>query len=62
MTIQEAAKELNKAFKKEMNSTLEDKVEELKNTIETLARKNDELEKIIINLVNRVEYLESRCQ
>lgn len=62
MTIQEAAKELNKAFKKEMNSTLEDKVEELKNTIETLARKNDELEKIIINLVNRIEYLESRCQ
>lgn len=62
MTFQEAAKELNKAFKKEMNSTLEDKVEELKNTIETLARKNDELEKIIINLVNRVEYLESRCQ
>lgn len=62
MTFQEAAKELNKAFKKEMNSTLEDKVEELKNTIETLARKNDELEKIIINLVNRIEYLESRCQ
>ncbi len=62
MTIAEAAKELNKAFKKEMNNTLEDKVEELKNTIAILARKNDELEKIIINLAERIEYLENRCQ
>lgn len=48
MTIQEAAKELNKAYKSEKEKTLEDKIEQL--------------EKIIINLVNRVEYLESRCQ
>lgn len=48
MKIQEAAKELNKAFKTEREKTLEDKIEQL--------------EKIIINLVNRVEYLESRCK
>lgn len=48
MNIQEAAKELNKAFKTEREKTLEDKIEQL--------------EKIIINLVNRVEYLESRCK
>lgn len=48
MTIQEAAKELNKAFKTEREKTLEDKIEQL--------------EKIIINLVNRIEYLESRCK
>lgn len=62
MTIAEAAKELNSAFKKEMNNTLEDRIEELKNTIATLARKNDELEKIIINLAERIDYLENRCQ
>lgn len=48
MKIQEAAKELNKAFKTEREKTLEDKIEQL--------------EKIIINLVNRVEYLESGCK
>lgn len=48
MTLQEAAKELNRAYKTEKEKILEDKVEKL--------------EKIIINLVNRVEYLESRCQ
>lgn len=48
MTITEAAKELNQTFKTEKEKTLEDKIERL--------------EKIIINLVNRVEYLESRCK
>lgn len=48
MTITEAAKELNKAYKTEKEKKLEDKIEQL--------------EKIIINLVNRVEYLESKCQ
>lgn len=47
MTIAEAAKELNKAYKTEKEKKLEDKIEQL--------------EKIIINLVNRVEYLENRC-
>lgn len=47
MTLQEAAKELNQAFKTEQEKKLEDKIEKL--------------EKIIINLVNRVEYLESKC-
>lgn len=48
MTIQEAAKDLNMAFKSEKEKTL--------------IKRIDELEKIIINLANRIEYLESRCQ
>ncbi len=47
MTIQEAAREFNEAFKTEKEKTLENKIEQL--------------EKIIINLVNRVEYLENQC-
>lgn len=68
MTIQEAAKELNKAFKKEWENKLDDSAEKQKNVIATLSReieeqseKIDTLEKIIIDLVSRVEYLESRC-
>ena len=44
MTIQEAAKELNKAYKSEKEKKLEDKIEQLEN--------------MIINLTNRVEHLE----
>lgn len=44
MSLQEVAKELNKAYKTEKEKKLEDKIEEL--------------EKIIINLANRIEYLE----
>jgi uncharacterized coiled-coil protein SlyX len=69
MSIQDAAKELNKAFKKEWENKLEDNNEKQKNVIATLSReieeqseKIDTLEKIIIDLVNRVEYLENRCQ
>ena len=48
MTIAEAAKEFNETFKTEREKNLEKKIEQL--------------EKIIINLVNRVEYLENKCQ
>lgn len=47
MTIKEAAEELNKACKTEREKTLEAKIELL--------------EKVIINLANRLDYLESRC-
>lgn len=46
MSIQESVKELNKIFKEEKEKTLENKIEEL--------------EKIIINLNDRLSYLESR--
>ena len=48
MTITEVAKELNKAYKTEKEKDLYKKI--------------DELEKIIINLINRLEYLEAKCQ
>ena len=49
MSLQESAKELNKLFKEEKEKTLLDKIEEL--------------EKIIINLNDRLNYLEShQCQ
>jgi len=51
MTIQEAAKKLNEEL-------LSDNKEEIKRLKERI----DTLEKVIINLVNRVEYLENRCQ
>lgn len=47
-TISEAVKELNEMFKDTEIKRLENKV--------------DTLEKIIINLINRLEYLETRCQ
>ena len=69
MTLQEAAKELNKAFKKEWENKLEDNTENQKNVIATLSReieeqskKIDTLEKVIINLATRLDYLESRCR
>lgn len=46
MSIAEAVKDLNKQFKTEKEKKLEDKIEEL--------------EKIIINLNDRLSYLESR--
>lgn len=48
MTITDVIQDLNKAFKTENEKKLEDKVEQL--------------EKIIINLVTRLDYLETRCQ
>ena len=48
MTIQETAKELNNLVKTEKEKSLERKVEQL--------------EKVIINLINRVDYLESRVK
>lgn len=48
ITISEAVKELNEMFKDTEIKRLENKV--------------DTLEKIIINLINRLEYLETRCQ
>lgn len=48
MTIQETAKELNNLVKTEKEKSLERKVEQL--------------ERVIINLINRVDYLESRVK
>lgn len=48
MTLQETAKELNNLVKTEREKSLESKIEQL--------------EKVIINLINRVEYLESRVK
>lgn len=48
MTLQETAKELNNLVKTEKEKDLERKIEQL--------------EKVIINLINRVEYLESRVK
>ena len=45
MNLQEAAKELNKLVKSEQEIKLEDKIEEL--------------EKIIANLCDRIDYLEA---
>lgn len=47
MTIVEIAKELNNTYKTEREKNLETKIQEL--------------EKIIENLANRIEYLESKC-
>ena len=47
MTIVEIAKELNDTYKTEHEKNLEKKI--------------FELEKIIENLANRIEYLESKC-
>ena len=47
MTIVEIAKELNDTYKTEREKNLEKKILEL--------------EKIIENLANRIEYLESKC-
>lgn len=47
MTIVEIAKELNDTYKTEREKNLEKKIREL--------------EKIIENLANRIEYLESKC-
>lgn len=48
MTIQETAKELNNLVKTEREKSLENKIEQL--------------EKVIINLINRIDYLESRVK
>lgn len=48
MTIKEAVHELNLEYK-------QDEIKELQKKIETL-------EKVIINLIGRIEYLESKCQ
>lgn len=48
MTLQEAAKELNNLVKTEKEKNLERKIEQL--------------ERVIINLINRVDYLESRVK
>ena len=56
MTIQETAKELNKAYKSEKEKTLEDKIEQLEKRVE-------QLEKILINALDRLDYLEkNQCQ
>ena len=55
MTIQEAAKEFNEAFKTEKEKNLENKLKELEEILITQSR-------VILNLANRIEYLESRCQ
>ena len=47
MTITEIAKELNDTYKTEREKNLEKKIQKL--------------EKIIENLANRIEYLESKC-
>ena len=47
MTIVEIAKELNDTYKTEREKNLETKIQKL--------------EKIIENLANRIEYLESKC-
>ena len=47
MNIVEIAKDLNDTYKTERNKNLEKKILEL--------------EKIIKNLANRIEYLESKC-
>ena len=47
MTIVEIAKELNDTYKTEREKNLEKKIQRL--------------EKIIENLANRIEYLESKC-
>ena len=47
MTIVEIAKDLNDTYKTEREKNLEKKI--------------IELEKIIENLANRIEYLESKC-
>ncbi len=46
-SLQEAAKELNEAFKTERERKLETKIQEL--------------EEVIINLSQRLDYLESKC-
>ena len=48
MSLQETVHELNETFKKENTKLLQDKI--------------NELEKIIVNLTERVDYLERRCQ
>lgn len=48
MNLQEAAKELNRLTKSEKEKKLEDRIEQL--------------EKVIINLIDRVDYLESRVK
>lgn len=53
MTIKEAAKELNEAYKSEKEKDLEKQVEKLKDRVK-------QLEDIIINLANRIDYLELR--
>ena len=65
MTIVEAAKELNKSFKADINNRIDDRLAEVKNNLAMIARyleRINELEKIIINLAERIEILESRCQ
>lgn len=65
MTIAEAAKELNKSFKADINNRIDDRIAEIKNSLAMVARyleRINELEKIIINLAERIEVLESRCQ
>lgn len=65
MTIAEAAKELNKSFKADINNRIDDRIAEVKNSLAMVARyleRINELEKIIINLADRIEVLESRCQ
>lgn len=52
MSIQEAAKDLNNMFKEERKNS----------EIESLKEKIDTLEKVIMNLTDRLEYLESRCR
>ena len=47
MSLVEIAKELNDTYKTEKEKTLEKKIQRL--------------EKIIENLANRIEYLESKC-
>ena len=65
MTIVEAAKELNKSFKADINNRIDDRIAEVKNSMAMVARyleRINELEKIIINLADRIEFLENRCQ
>jgi len=52
MTMQEAVKDLNRMFKEENE---QEETKKLKEKIDTL-------EKVIINLATRLDYLESRCQ
>lgn len=52
MTIQESARILNEAFKTEREKNLETKIKELEKRIE-------QLEKILINALNRLDYLEN---
>lgn len=51
MTLEEAAKDLNKMFKSEQEKQLLDRIDELEKKIKTL-------EEVAVNLIKRLDYIE----